>query len=244
MEDGRHVVEPTPMRAAIARRMVQSKREIPHFYVSTEIELDAISAIADRQNVGQEKAGRITFTAFLIKAVALALAEHPEFNATWNGDRLERWDSINVGVAIAVDDGLIAPALINCRARSVPDIAAGLEDLASRTRAGRLRASEMTDATFTLSNLGMFEVSTFAAIVTPPQVAILAAGRGYDRPVVREREIVVRRILNATLSADHRAVDGVGVARFLRTLKQLLEHPNPWAQSSGANEDGSARLSG
>jgi pyruvate dehydrogenase E2 component (dihydrolipoamide acetyltransferase) len=111
----------------------------------------------------------------------------------------------------------------------VDDIAVGLADLTARTRIGKLRAAEMTDATFTLSNLGMFEVSQFTAIVTPPQVAILATGRGYERPVVREGQIVVRRVLNATLSADHRAVDGAGVARFLGTFKALVEASGSWA---------------
>src|SRR5918994_290015 len=143
MTEGRHPVKATPMRAAIARRMVQSKQQVPHFYVTSEIEVD-----------------------------------------------------------------VLAPALLNCAERDVDDLAAGLGDLTARTRAGKLKAAEMTDATFTLSNLGMFEVTQFTAIVTPPQVAILAVGRGYERPVVRDGAVVVRRIMQATLSADHRAVDG------------------------------------
>ena len=234
MTEGRHPVKATPMRAAIARRMVQSKQQVPHFYVSTEIEVDAVSAVAERHNAGREKADRATLTAYLLRAVATTLAEHPGFNAAWNGDVLERWDAVNVGVAIAVEDGLIAPALLDCASRTVDDLAAGLADLAARTRAGRLKAAEMTDATFTLSNLGMFEVSQFTAIVTPPQVAILATGRGYERPVVRDGQVVVRRVMNATLSSDHRAVDGAGAARFLGTLKGLLEDPGPWAPGAEA----------
>jgi pyruvate dehydrogenase E2 component (dihydrolipoamide acetyltransferase) len=229
MTDGRHPVKATPMRAAIARRMVQSKQQAPHFYVSTEIEVDRLAAEIDRRNAGREKADRVTLTAYLIQAVAATLTAHPEFNAVWNNDVLERWDAINVGVAIAVDDGLIAPALLDCANRDADDLAAGLADLTARTRAGRLRGAEMTDATFTLSNLGMFEVSQFTAIVTPPQVAILATGRAYERPVVRDGEIVVRRIMNATLSSDHRVLDGAGAARFLGTLKGLLETPGDQA---------------
>ncbi|MEO5966100.1 MAG: dihydrolipoamide acetyltransferase family protein, partial [Candidatus Limnocylindrales bacterium] len=225
MTDGRHPVSATPMRAAIARRMVQSKQQVPHFYVTTEIEIDALGAAAERHNAGREKADRVTLTAYLIRALAMALAEHPAFNAAWAGETLERWDAVNIGVAIAVDDGLIAPALLDCASRGVDDLAAGLADLTARTRAGRLRAPEMTDATFTLSNLGMFEVSQFTAIVTPPQVAILATGRGYERAVVRDGQVVVRRIMGATMSADHRALDGAGAARFLGTLKTLLEAP-------------------
>jgi pyruvate dehydrogenase E2 component (dihydrolipoamide acetyltransferase) len=232
MTDGRHPVNATPMRAAIARRMVQSKQQAPHFYVSTEIEVDALADAADRHNAGRERAGRVTLTAYLIRAIAMTLVEHPAFNAAWNGEVLERWDAVNVGVAIEVDDGLVAPALLDCAARDVDDLAAGLADLRARTRAGRLKAAEMTDATFTLSNLGMFEVSQFTAIVTPPQVAILATGRGYERPVVRDGAVVVRRVMNATISSDHRAVDGAGAARFLGTLKALLEEPAPWAPAA------------
>lgn len=229
MTDGRHPVKGTPMRTAIARRMVQSKQQVPHFYVSTEIEVDGLAAAAERHNEGRDKADRVTLTAYLIRAVATTLAKHPEFNAAWNGEVLEQWDAVNVGVAIAVEDGLIAPALLDCANRDVDDIAMGLADLTARTRAGRLKAPEMTDGTFTLSNLGMFEVSGFTAIVTPPQVAILATGRGYERPVVRDGQVVVRRIMQATLSADHRAVDGAGAARFLGTLKELIEAPAGWA---------------
>jgi pyruvate dehydrogenase E2 component (dihydrolipoamide acetyltransferase) len=229
MTDGRHPVKATPMRAAIARRMVQSKQQVPHFYVTTEIEVDALSAAAERHNEGRAKEERATLTAYLIRAVATTLVKHPEFNAAWNGDTLERWDAVNVGVAIAVDDGLIAPALLDCANRDVDDLAMGLADLTARTRAGRLKAPEISDGTFTLSNLGMFEVTQFTAIVTPPQVAILATGRGYERPVVRDGQVVVRRVMQATISADHRAVDGAGAARFLATLKDLLEAPAGWA---------------
>lgn len=234
MTDGRHPVTMTPMRAAIARRMVQSKQHAPHFYVSNEIEMDALIGAAERHNAGRDPGARVTLTAYLIRAVALSLLEHPAFNAAWAGETLERWDAVNVGVAIAVDDGLIAPALLDCGARDVDDLAAGLADLTARTRAGKLRAPEMTDATFTLSNLGMFEVSQFTAIVTPPQVAILATGRSYERAVVRDGQVVVRRIMQATLSADHRAVDGAGAARFLGTLKTLVEAPASWAPGANA----------
>jgi pyruvate dehydrogenase E2 component (dihydrolipoamide acetyltransferase) len=217
------------MRAAIARRMVQSKQQVPHFYVTSEIEVDGLAAAADRHNEGRTKEQRATLTAYLLRAVATTLVKHPEFNAVWNGDTLEQWDAVNLGVAIAVDDGLIAPALLDCANRDVDDLAMGLADLTARTKAGRLKAPEMTDATFTLSNLGMFEVTQFTAIVTPPQVAILATGRGYERPVVRDGQVVVRRVLQATISADHRAVDGAGAARFLGTLKDLLESPAGWA---------------
>ena len=226
---GRHPVSQSPMRRAIARRMTESKRHVPHFYLSTEIEMDALLATADVANAGRSREDRVTVTAFLLRAVALTLAGHPAFNAAWNGDVVERWDAINIGVAIALDDGLIAPALLDCRDRGVGDLATGLADLVARTRAGKLRAAEIGEGTFTLSNLGMFEVTAFTAIVTPPQVAILATARTVERAVVRDGTLTMRRIMNATLSSDHRVVDGVGAAGFLGTLKGLLEAPADWA---------------
>ncbi len=225
---GRHPVAPSPMRRAIARRMTESKQQVPHFYLSTEIEMDAVLDLTDRTNEGRERSDRVTVTAFLLRAVALTLAEHPAFNATWNGPVIEHVDAINIGVAIALDDGLIAPALLDCRERDVADLATGLADLVARTRAGKLRAAEIGEGTFTLSNLGMFEITSFTAIVTPPQVAILATARTVERPVVRDGALTIRRIMTATLSSDHRVVDGVGAARFLATLKGLIEAPGGW----------------
>jgi pyruvate dehydrogenase E2 component (dihydrolipoamide acetyltransferase) len=228
MPEGRTPVKLTPMRAAIGRRMVQSKQQAPHFYVSAELEIDALAAAADRFNARRDPGTRTSLTAFLLKALALTLAEHRSFNAVWEGESLQLVEAINIGVAIALDEGLIAPAILGCEALGVEELATALSDLVARTRAGRLRAPELTDATFTLSNLGMFEVSQFTAIVVPPQVAILATAKAESRPVVRDGAVVVRRILTATLSSDHRAVDGAGAARFLGTLKGLVEEPGPW----------------
>jgi pyruvate dehydrogenase E2 component (dihydrolipoamide acetyltransferase) len=216
------------MRKAIARRMVESKTQVPHFYLSTDVEMDTLLALVDATNRDRGHEDRITVTAFLVRALAITLAEHSAFNAAWRGDVVERWDAINIGVAIALDEGLIAPALLDCRMRDIDDLARGLADLVNRTRAGRLRAPEIGEATFTLSNLGMFDVAQFTAIITPPQVAILATARTVERPVVRDGAVVVRRMMAATLSSDHRVVDGVGAARFLGTLKGLLEAPGDW----------------
>lgn len=217
------------MRRAIARRMVESKQSAPHFYLSTEIDMSALLDAVDAGNAGRAREERVTVTAYLLRAVALTLAEHPAFNAVWNGDVVERVDAINIGVAIALDEGLIAPALLDCRDRAVEDLAAGLGDLVTRTRAGKLRPPEINDGTFTLSNLGMFDVTQFTAIITPPQVAILATARTVERPVVRDGQVTTARVMTATISSDHRVVDGVGAARFLATLKGLLEAPGEWA---------------
>ena len=227
---GRHPVAPSAMRRAIARRMTESKQQIPHFYLSTDIEMDALLDVVAAVNSGRAREERITVTAFLLRAVALTLAEHPAFNAAWAGDQLERWDAINIGVAIALDDGLIAPALLDCRDRDIADLAAALGDLATRTRAGKLRAAEVSEGTFTLSNLGMYDVTAFTAIITPPQVAILATAKTIERPVARDGQIVARKVMTATLSSDHRAVDGVAAAGFLGTLKRTIEDPAPWAE--------------
>jgi len=217
------LVEFTRMRSAIARRMVKSKQEAPHFYVATEVEMDA--AVAETRRLAAESGQRVTLTSLLVSASAAALREHPELNAVWSEEGLVRMNAINVGVAVALDDGLIAPALLGCDTLTTLEVSAALRDLVERARAGKLRGSEMTGATFTLSNLGMFEVNAFAAIVTPPQVAILATGKASRVPRYDGDELVPRTVLTATLSADHRAVDGAEVGRFMNTFKRTLENP-------------------
>jgi pyruvate dehydrogenase E2 component (dihydrolipoamide acetyltransferase) len=225
---GRHRIAFTPMRRAIARRMTDSKQQAPHFYESVEIEMDALLAELAVHNAGRAKEERATVTAAIVRALAIALRAHPAFNAVWAGDELEHVDAVNVGVAIDLEDGLIAPAILGCEGLDLDGIADSLRSLVERARARRLRPSELSEATFTLSNLGMFPIDSFTAIVVPPQVAILATARAAERAVVRDGEIVIRRIMAATLSADHRAVDGAGAARFLADLKASIETPGPW----------------
>jgi pyruvate dehydrogenase E2 component (dihydrolipoamide acetyltransferase) len=216
------------MRKAIARRMSQSKQQAPHFYVTAEIVMDAAIEATAALNDNPEQQTRITLTAVMLKALALTLAEERTFNAHWTDEGHVLIDDINIGVAIDIPAGLIAPAIVDCEALDVGEFSSRLKDLAERAKSGKLRAAEMNDATFTLSNLGMFEVSSFTAIVTPPQVAILATGKSYPLPRVVEGEVVVQTIMTATLSSDHRAVDGVGAARFLGGLKRRLESPQEW----------------
>jgi pyruvate dehydrogenase E2 component (dihydrolipoamide acetyltransferase) len=217
-------VEFSRARKAVARRMVDSKRDAPHFYTSTELEMDA--AVSHVETVSASAEGvRVTITAILIRACAVALREHARLNAVWSTDGLKLSTEINIGVAIALDDALVAPAVLGCERLGIPAIAAALEDLVERARHGKLRGREMTDSTFTLSNLGMFEVSQFTPIVTPPQVAILGAGRISRLPRFTDGDVVARQVMTVTVSADHRAVDGVDVARFLGTLKARIENP-------------------
>jgi pyruvate dehydrogenase E2 component (dihydrolipoamide acetyltransferase) len=204
--------------------MVDSKREAPHFYVATEVEMDA--AVSHIETLNEAAEGpRVTVSALLIRACALALQKHTRLNAVWAEDRLELSTEINIGVAIALDEGLVAPALLGCDGLDIPATAAALQDLVARAGCGKLRGREMTDGTFTLSNLGMFEVSKFTAIVTPPQVAILATGKISRLPRFVGDEVVARQVMTVTVSADHRAVDGADVARFLGTLKSEIESP-------------------
>ena len=217
------------MRRAIARRMSESKQRVPHFYESVVVEMDAVMAALTEMNAARDPGDRVTVTAVLIHALAETLVEHPAFNAVWDGDDLIRWASVNIGVAIEVSDGLLAPALIGCERRDLVSIASGLRDLVARTKAGKIKAAEWAEATFTLSNLGMFDIAQFTAIVVPPQVAILAVGQIAPAAVVRAGSVVIRQVLQATLSADHRAVDGAAAARFLGTLKGRLEQPR-WGQ--------------
>jgi pyruvate dehydrogenase E2 component (dihydrolipoamide acetyltransferase) len=209
------------MRAGVGRRMTESKQQVPHFYVQTEVAVDAL-----RERLAELKEGageaRVTMTVALVRACVAALREHRKFNAVWTPDGLLEAEEINVGIAIALDEGLLAPALLGADGLDVAATATALSDLAERARSGRLRPRELSDATFTLSNLGMFQVSGFTAIVTPPQVAILATAR----PVERLTPAGPASLLTATLSADHRAVDGADAARFLETFKQAIEDPD------------------
>jgi pyruvate dehydrogenase E2 component (dihydrolipoamide acetyltransferase) len=218
------------MRRAIGRRMSESKQAAPHFYVSADFDMTHVLEALAQRNASRPSA-TVTLTAYLLKGLATTLAAHPAFNSVWVDGELFRVHAINIGVAIALDDGLIAPALIDCAGRSVDELAASLQDLTVRVRTGKLRASEVNDATFTLSNLGMHRISSFTAIITPPQVAILATARTEMRPVVIDGAVAVRPMMTATLSADHRAVDGAAGARFLTDLRDAFDSALTWTSN-------------
>lgn len=215
----------TPMRRAIGRRMIASKQGAPHFYVSAEAHLDAAEAHLADLNANLDRDQRVSVTALVVRACALALQAHPGLNAVWDDDRLMVAEEVNIGVAVALDEGLLAPALLGCERLDTVATAVALRDMVGRARAGKLRGAEMTGATFTVSNLGMFEVTSFIPIVTPPQVAILGIGGAARLPRYDGDRLVPRSTLSLTVSADHRAVDGADVARFLETLKSKIEQP-------------------
>ncbi len=232
------LVPVTPMRAAIARRMTESKQQAPHFYVSAEIETDALAATLAEE--GERAGARISATAGLVRAAAIALRAHPRVNSVWTEEGLLQVRDVNVGVAIALPDGLIAPALLDAAGKGLVDTASALTDLVERARGKKLRAPEMTDATFTVSNLGMFGVSQFSAIVTPPQVAILATGRSLSRLLPSPDGPRMAAVMTATLSVDHRALDGADAAAFLDTFREAVEAPGALLRTDDQREEAKA----
>ena len=214
------------MRQQIARVTVRSKQEKPHFYVTSEVDMTAAMSLRQQINSALESEGvRVTINDLIIKACADALKKYPKFNAFLDGDVILPNDSVNIGIAMAVEEGLLMPAIMGCEQMSLKTLALASKDLADRAQNGTLRPDEYTGGTFGISNLGMFDVSTFVAIIQPPQTAILAVGTVAKRPVVRDDEIVIRQTMNATISADHRVVDGAEGAQFLIEVKQALENP-------------------
>ena len=214
------------MRQQIARVTVKSKQEIPHFYVSSEIDMTRAMELRGELNQALEAEGvRVTLNDLIIKACVEALKKYPKFNAYFQDEGVRMNDKINVGVAIALEEGLVVPAIMDCAHRSIRHIAKASRDLAQRTEGGTLHPEEYTGGTFAISNLGMFDVTSFVAIIHPPQTAVLAVGTVAKRPVVRDDQVAVALTMTATLSADHRMVDGAEGARFIVEVKRLLENP-------------------
>ena len=214
----------SPMRAAIAKRMPMSKAPVPHFYVTSEVAMDEAWALREQLNSldGQPK---ISVTDMVIKAVSLALIKNPGINAQLNGQVIRVYHRAHIGIAVALDQGLITPVLRDCDAKPLARIAVESRDLADRARGGKLRAQEMSGATFSISNLGMYDVEEFSAIINPPEGAILAVGSVLQKPVAEDGELRVGRRMKMTISCDHRVMDGAMGARFLQDVKRLLEEP-------------------
>lgn len=219
-------VEPfSRMRATIAKRMADSMREAPHFYVTTEIDMAEAVRLRTSLKLSDRVSADVTYTHLLVKAVAVALGRHPRLNASFTGDGRELKDEINIGIAVALDDGLIVPVLHDCQGLSLLDIAAQANALVERARTGKPTTQDLSGGSFTISNLGMYPVEHFTAVINPPQAAILATSAIKERPVVRDGQVVISRTMMATLSCDHRVLDGATGAQFLQELKNLLENP-------------------
>jgi pyruvate dehydrogenase E2 component (dihydrolipoamide acetyltransferase) len=212
------------IRAAIARQMVQSKAPVPHFYITTEIAMERAAALREELQA-LPGAPKVTFTDLVVRASAATLQRHPGVNASFTGDAIRRHRAAHIGIAVALEDGLITPVLRDCDRKPLFQIATESRDLVERTRARKLRQQELSGATFTVSNLGMFPVDEFSAIINPPEGAILAVGAIVDKPVVVDGQLAVGKRMRVTLSADHRVMDGAMGARFLADLKAALEAP-------------------
>jgi pyruvate dehydrogenase E2 component (dihydrolipoyllysine-residue acetyltransferase) len=213
------------IRRTVARRMAESKRDVPHFYMTVEIEMAECAKLKTSLGTARPDAG-VSYTHLLLRAVALALAEHPRINAHYvPEDVVEFPDGIHLGIAVALDEGLIVPVLHDCESKDVFEIAASARALVERVRAGKAEGGDLSGGTFTVSNLGMYPIDEFAAVINPPQAAVLAVGALAERPVVRDEKVVASTTMRVTLSSDHRVIDGAEAARFLATLKSFLESP-------------------
>ena len=216
----------TRMRQQIARVTVKSKTEIPHFYVSADIDMTEAMSLRSQINERMQSEGvRISVNDLVIMASASALQKHPKFNSYFLDDAIQIQRRINIGIAIAEEEGLIIPAVMDCAGKSLGEIARASKDLIGRAKTGTLSPEEYTGGTFTVSNMGMYDVSSFAAIIHPPQAAVLAVGTVAKRPVVRGDEIAIAQVMTATLSADHRVADGAEGAELLMEIKKALENP-------------------
>jgi len=213
------------MGQAIARHMSESKRTIPHFYATVEIDMSRAVVLREELNRVARDEEKISYNDFVMKAAAVALTRFPMLNASYGEGKLYLYQQINMSMAVALEQGLIAPVIKDCDKKGLKDIARESRSLAARAKEGRLRQDEYGGGTFTVSNMGMLGVDEFAAIISPPQVAILAVGSVAQRPVVRDGRLDVAHTMRATLAVDHRVANGADAARYLTELKQLLEEP-------------------
>lgn len=211
------------MRKTIARRLAESKFTAPHFYLTLDIDMDA--AIATRKGLNSIEGVKVSFNDMVIKAVAMALRKHPAVNSAWMGDFIRRNDHVNIGVAVAVEDGLLVPVVRFADGKGLTQISAEVRDYAQKAKDKKLQPSDWEGNTFTISNLGMFGIESFTAIVNPPDACILAIGGIKEVPVVKNGQVVPGNVMKVTLSCDHRVVDGASGAAFLQTFKTYMEQP-------------------
>lgn len=211
------------MRKVIAKRLSESKFGAPHFYLNVEINME--KAIQMRQQVNAVAEVKISFNDFVIRAAAAALRQHPAINASWLGDAIRYHKQVNIGVAVAIDDGLIVPVIRNADIKTLSQINTEVKTMAGKARDRKLQPEEMQGNTFTISNLGMFGIESFTAIINPPDACIMAVGAIIEKPIVKDGTITIGNMMKVTLSCDHRVVDGALGAQFLQTFKAILEDP-------------------
>jgi pyruvate dehydrogenase E2 component (dihydrolipoamide acetyltransferase) len=214
------------MRKTIAKRLVESIGPVPHFFLTIDVDMTGAVEARERINARLEREGvKISFNDIILKATALALARHPECNAHWGGDHIRRFNRVHLAVAVAIDDGLITPVIRDAHRKGMAEIAEEVRDLAGRAREKKLKPDEYTGGTFSVSNLGMFGIEEFTAVINPPEAGILAVGGMEERPVVVDGELEIQTRMKITMSCDHRVIDGAQGSRFLQTLKGILEEP-------------------
>jgi len=213
------------MRQAIARRMTQSKTTAPHYYLTLDVDMTAALEFRSQINANATEEQRVSINDLIVKACAIALERQPKFNAEFHDTGLEMHERVNVCIGVALDDGLIAPAVLDCQSKSLGRIAIETKDLIERAKAGRLKSDEYSEGTFTITNLGAYGVEMLIGIINPPQAAILGVGSVMAAPVVRDNQVVVRQVMKLALSADHRVTDGAEGAMFIKEIQQLLEAP-------------------
>jgi pyruvate dehydrogenase E2 component (dihydrolipoamide acetyltransferase) len=224
--EGDEVRELTPMLKAVARRMAESKATVPHFYVSSEIDMTRALELRAELNEALADAGeKVSVNDLIVRACAQALLQHPQAHRSYMDGHHVYHAHANIGIAVALDDGLIVPVLRDADTKGVRQLAVEARDLVTRARDGKLRQSEIEGGTFTVSNMGMFDVAAFSAIINPPESTILAVSSTVDRAVVHDGAVVPRKIMSVTLSCDHRACSGADGARLLQTVKRHLEAP-------------------
>jgi len=215
----------TQIRKTIAKRLVQSIGPIPTFYLTSDVDMERVAEAREALNAAAGDQGKTSFNDIVLKAVATALHQHPACNAWWQDDHVRVWHEVHLGVAVAVEDGLITPVIRNAETKTLREIAAETRDLAKRARERKLKPEEYTGSTFSVSNLGMFDIEHFTAIINPPEAGILAIGSIAAVPAAVGGQLQVRRRMRMTMSCDHRVIDGATGAQFLKTLKLLLENP-------------------
>ena len=213
------------MRKVIAQRLQQSKQEAPHFYLNMDIEIDALLEARKSLNAHAPEGVKISVNDMIIKAAAIALKRVPEANASWEGDHTRYWNQADISVAVAIEGGLVTPIIVAAEDKGLNAISQEMQDLAKRAREGKLMPEEYTGGSFTISNLGMFGITSFSAVINPPQGAILAIGAGEERAVVKNGEIAVATVMTVTMSCDHRVIDGAVGASWLKLFKEIIENP-------------------
>ena len=220
-----YVQENSQMRKVIAQRLQQSKQEAPHFYLNMDIEIDALLDARKALNAHAPDGVKISVNDMIIKAAAIALKRVPEANASWEGDHTRYWNQADISVAVAIEGGLVTPIIAAAEDKGLNAISQEMQDLAKRAREGKLMPEEYTGGSFTISNLGMFGITSFSAVINPPQGAILAIGAGEERAVVKNGAITVATVMTVTMSCDHRVIDGAVGASWLKLFKEIIENP-------------------